>query len=316
MNETFSSWRDIAYGVPQGSILGPLLFNIHYCDLFYFLDNLYIASYADDTTLYIVKQSKESFINALETSPQKYFIWFKSNFMKANSDKSHLLLSCNEPSKVVIDGSSIETDAKEVLLGITIDKDLKFDDHVNSFCKKACQKLNALVRFTPYMNVEKRRIIMKAFIESQFGYCPLVWMFHSRGINNKINRIHERALRITYNNKSSSFQDLLDKDNSVTIHHRNIRTLAIETFKVLHGLSPPLLNDVFVEKNCNYNLRGNNFLKRRRVNSVRYGTESVYFLAPKIWDILPKEIKNSENWVPQECPCRLCNTYVWQVGFI
>ena len=151
-------------------------------------------------------------------------------------------------------------------------------------------------------------------------------MFHSRDINNKINRIHERALRITYNNKSSSFQDLLDKDNSVTIHHRNIRTLAIETFKVLYGLSPPLLNEVFVERNCNYNLRENNFLKRRRVNSVRYGTESVSFLAPKIWDTLPKEVKNSEtlnafkakikNWFSHECRCRLCNTYVCQVGFI
>ena len=90
---------------------------------------------------------------------------------------------------------------------------------------------------------------MNSFIESQFGYCPLVWMFCSRSINNKINRIHERALRITYNNKSSSCQGLLGKDNSVTIHHRNIRTLAIETFKVLHGHSPPLLNKVFVERN-------------------------------------------------------------------
>ena len=127
---------------------------------------------------------------------------------------------------------------------------------------------------------------MKAFIECKIGYCPLVCMFHSRGINNKMNRIHERSLRITYNNKSSSFQDLLDKDNYVTIHHRNIRTLTIETFKVLHGLSPPLLNEVFVKQNCNYNLRGNNFLNRRRVNSVRYGTESVSFLALKIAPIL------------------------------
>ena len=68
------------------------------------------------------------------------------------------------------------------------------------------------------------------------------------------------GLRITYNNKSSSFQDLFDKDNSVTIQHRNIRTLSIETFKVLHGLSPPLLNEGFVERNCNYNLLGSNFL--------------------------------------------------------
>ena len=82
----------------------------------------------------------------------------------------------------------------------------------------------------------------------------------------------------------------------------------------------------FLERNCNYSLRGNNFLNRWRVNSVRYGTESVSFLAPKIWDILPKEIKNSEtlnafsakfkNWVPQECPCRLSKKYVLKVGFI
>ena len=83
--------------------------------------------------------------------------------MKGNGDKSHLLLSYSEPSKLVIDGSSIEANTKEVLLGTTIDKDLKFDDHVNSLCKKACQKLNALALLAPYMNVEKRRIIMKAF---------------------------------------------------------------------------------------------------------------------------------------------------------
>ena len=71
---------------------------------------------------------------------------------------------------------------------------------------------------------------MKAFVESQFGYCPLIWMFHSRGLNNKINRIHERALRITYKDKSSTFQELLEKGNSVSIHHGNVQKLAIEIY--------------------------------------------------------------------------------------
>ena len=96
---------------------------------------------------------------------------------------------------------------------------MKFDDHVNRLCKKASLKLNALARIAPFMNVSKKRIIMKSFIES-FGYCPLTWMFHGRGLNNKINRIHERALRITYNDKSS-YGELLTKDRSVTIYHRN-----------------------------------------------------------------------------------------------
>ena len=162
----------------QGSILGPLLFNIHLCDLIYFLDNLDIASYARDTTLYTVKENKESVINALETSSQKLFKWFSNNLMKANSDKSHLIMSCNEPSTLVIDGSSIETNTKGVFLGITIDKDLKFDDHINSLCKKACQKLNALARLAPYMKVEKKRTItMKAFTDldtALYSGCSIV----------------------------------------------------------------------------------------------------------------------------------------------
>ena len=144
INETFSCWKDIEYGVPQGSILGPLLFNIHLCDLFYFLEDLDIASYADDTTIYTVKENKESVINALEASSLPLYTWFNNNFMKANSDKSHILLSCSEPSTALIDGSSIESNTKEILLGITIDRDLKFDEHVNNLCKKACQKLKIL----------------------------------------------------------------------------------------------------------------------------------------------------------------------------
>ena len=86
------------------------------------------------------------------------------------------------------------------------------------------------------------------------------------------------------------------------------------------------MNEIFMERNNNCSLRGNNVLTRRRVNSVRYGTETVSFLAPKIWNILPQDIKDSESldifkrkiikWIPSECSCRLCKTYVPQVGFI
>ena len=192
-------------------------------------------------------------------------------------------MSCTEATNEMIYGLSIDSSKTEVLLGITIYHELKFDDHVNRLCKKASRKLNALARLAPFMNVSKKRIIMKSFIVSQFEYCPLIWMFHSRGLNNKINRIHERALRITYNDKSSSYGELLTKDRSVTIHHRNIRALAIEIYKVMQGISPPLLNEVFVPRQCNYEFRGHNFLERRRVKSVRYGTQSISSLALKIW---------------------------------
>ena len=144
-------------------------------------------------------------------------------------------------------------------------------------------------------------------------------MFHSRGLNNKINRIHERALRIRYNDESSSCRELLTKDRSV-IHYRNIRVLAIELYKMMQEISPPLLNEVFVPRQSKYELRRNNFLVRRRVKPVRYGTKSISSLAPKRWEILPNEMKNLDNlqifkakikkWVRVKCPCRLCKIYL------
>ena len=111
---------------------------------------------------------------------------------------------------------------------------------------------------------------MKAFVESQFSYCLLIWIFHSWELTNKINRIHERALRITLNDKSSTLS-LLNKDSSVAICHKNIRALATEMYKTLQGYYPVTLNEVFVPSHCRYNLRKNNSLERRRVNTVRYG---------------------------------------------
>ena len=95
-------------------------------------------------------------------------------------------------------------------------------------------------------------------------------MFHSRGITNKINRIHERALRITYNDKSSSYGERLTRDRSLIIHHRNIRVLTTEIYKVMQGISPPTLNELFLLLQCNYELHGKNFLERTRVKSVRW----------------------------------------------
>ena len=183
--------------------------------------------------------------------------------MKANSDKSYLM-SCAQATTAMIDGLPTDS-SKTVLLGITIDYELRFDNRVNYLCKKASLKLNALARIVPFMNVSNKRIIMKSFIESQLRYCPIIWMFHSRGLNNKINCIHERALRITYNDKSS-YGKLLTKDRSVVTYHRNIRALAIEIYKVIQEIFPPLLSEVYVLHQYNYELRGNNFLERRRVN--------------------------------------------------
>jgi len=132
----------------------------------------------------------------------------------------------NEHSWVKIGDDKIWESKSVKLLGINIDNQLKLDSHVLEICLKANRKLSALARMSRFLSVDKKRTLFKAFFESQFKYCPLIWMFHGRVANNKINRLHERALRLVYNDYNSSFDDLLDKDKSVMVHHANIKLLA------------------------------------------------------------------------------------------
>ena len=118
---------------------------------------------------------------------------------------------------------------------------------------------------------------MKSFLTSQFSYCPLIWMFHIRRLNNKINSKYERGLRITYQDNTSIFQELLNKDNSVSMHHRNLQGLATEMSKIHRGLSPEILRETFVPKTSSYNLRRNDTFEKRKVHSVYNGTNRYLF---------------------------------------
>ena len=105
------------------------------------------------------------------------------------------------------------------------------------------------------MDLPKRKVLMKAFFTFQFSYCPLIWMFHSRTLNNRVNNIDERALRLTYKDNQSSFKELLEKDHSVTVHHKKLQALVTEIFKVKNDLAPDIMKDVFELKEPPYNLR-------------------------------------------------------------
>ena len=132
------------------------------------------------------------------------------------------------------------------MLGGKFGNKLTFEKHITDICGKASGKTYTLASAAPLLDLSKRRIVMNAFFSnSQFNYCPLIWMCHNHTTNIKINRLHERCLCIIYNNKQSSFKMLLEKGSSIPIHDRNIQCLATEMYKVSNGLSPPVVSNIF-----------------------------------------------------------------------
>ena len=168
--------------------------------------------------------------------------------MKGNTEKCHLIMSTDKSVNFQLGGSLTERSNCEKILGVRIDYKLNFHEHVKTLCSKENNKLRALARATPYMSVEKKKILMNSFFNAQFNYCPFVWMLHSRRNNSIIRNLHERCLRLIYNDKNSSYEELLTKDGSVSIHHRNIQALETEFYKNKNGLSSELFTEIFARE--------------------------------------------------------------------
>ena len=201
VDNSYSEWLAIMLGVPQGSILGPLLFNIFLADLFFIHNDIDIANFADDNTPYLSAKNAEDVIESLERASVSLFRWFENNLLKGNVDKFHFLESPSQEVSLNANNFKIKNSDYEKLLGVKFDSKLRFDQHITDLCRRTSRKIHALARVTPFMNLSKRRLLMNSFFKTQLNYCPLIWMCHSRENNRKINRLHERCLRTIYDDK-------------------------------------------------------------------------------------------------------------------
>ena len=145
-------------------------------------------------------------------------------------------------------------------------------------------------------------------------------MCHSKKMHNRINKLHERALRVLYKDKNLTFEELLQKDQAFTIHERNLQKLAVEMYKVKNGLCPEVMKDLFVLKSY-----GEEDFILPKVSTVNRGIETIRYRGPKTWAIVPQDIKMApsldifkdkiKKWKPVDCDCRLCKTYIQGLGY-
>ena len=246
--------------------------------------------------------------------------------MKANPCKYHLLLSGNDSSKITVGNETISSSKCKKLLGIKIDSHLNFKEHIESLCKKASQKINALSRLASSMNFEQRRLIINSFVIFHFSYCPVVWMFHGRKLNARINRLHERTLRVVYKDFDSTFEELPRRDSSTTLHQRNLQKIMTEILKVKSGIGLELMKDVFEFAGVPYHLKNQSKCSCGIPCTKKYGIETAFSIGPKLWDKVPSELKNSvsleefkariKSWVPKSCPCKICTVFIKHVGYL
>ena len=179
----------------------------------------------------------------------KYLIGFKK-MITGNTDKCHLIISSKTLVGIDVSNITIISQKKVKLLEIYMGNRLNFDYHISQLCKKTGRKLHPRTRVFKYMSILECKLIANAFIMSQFSYSPLIWMFHSRAMEHRTNRIHERTLRLIYPNQHQvPFKELLKKPGPLAYTRKN------ETCKAKHKISPEVVNSLYEFTNKNYNLR-------------------------------------------------------------
>ena len=316
-----SDWMEMNKGVPQGSVLGPLLFNIFINDLILYLHGkCSLFNYADDNTIGIAHTDLHELKDQLVNCTNMAIKWFDSNHMKSNASKFQAMIMKPSPSTdpimVEINGCNVQTSDCVKLLGIHIDDKLRFQKHISVVCSRASRQINAMNRVSKFLSKECKIKLYNAFILSNFLYCSIVWHFCSSHCSYKMEKIQKRALRVVLNDYQASYQDLLNEVSRPTLYVSRMKAIAIEMFKCVKNISPIFLKNMFAHQDQPYELRGGSKFIQPLVRTTSFGINSFRYEGTKIWNNLPQQIKNAndvkefkqliQQWSGPKCHCRNC----------
>ena len=181
---------------------------------------------------------------------------------------------------------------------------------------KTDRKVSSSARVARYLDLQKAKSLYQSFVASTFKYCPLIWLFCGKTANENIDRVHKRALRVLLDDHESTFEVLLAKNNETTIHIQNLRVLMIEIYKTLNCTNPSFMQECFVRKDTQYDLRTKDLLQIPAAKSIMFGIDSITFRGSLLWNSMPDLIKrassaaifkrNIKNWSGDKCKCKIC----------
>ena len=311
-----SKWNEMQKGVPQGSVLGPLIFNIFMNDIFYVVKHCSLYNYADDNNLCYSNRDIETVQSVLQQEAVNIMDWFQANNVRANPSKFQcMVLGSDEKLILDIGDQHIVSSQRVKILGVIIDDRLTFNDQISHICKKAARQLNVLRRLSYMLVKDTRMIIYKSFILSNFNFCPLIWHFCGVVNSRKMEKIQERALRFVFGDYVSSYENLMKEAKLVNIYLMRLRQLAVEVYKSLNGLGPKYIQELFSINDVQYDTRSNR-LTQPKFKTITYGFNSISYKGTKIWNGLPEPLQNAislqefkrliKTWEGPNCDCLMC----------
>lgn len=296
IGEITSTWAKPQKGVPQGSILGPLIFNIFMNDFLYLHFDSSVYNYADDNTLAVIGPEFNTVISKLELDAQKAVKWFSENKMQANPEKFQFMFLGKDVTsslKLQVCGTNLEPSDSIDILGVTLDSKLKFNIMVKEICKKTSCQLNVLQRLKSNLDKESRMAVYNAFIISNMLYCQLVWMHCGMANIKKLEKVNERALKFVNRDNKSDYEVQLIKADKNRLLTNRVINMSIEVYKAKVGISPIYLQELFVNEFNPYNLRASNTLVLPKYRTRTFGYRSFAYMGAKIWNQLTNDLRES-----------------------
>ena len=321
----YIKWSKVRRGIPQGSTLGPLLSNIIINHIFMIIQQSDICNFPDDNALYSCGETLTETKENLIFDTKIILNWFRLNSLKANPVKfQFMILEDKYHHKQILKINSVKVEANDdvLLLGITCNKILTLKQHIESLYWKKQYKLHVLRHIREFPTITKTKILRNGFIDSQFSYAPLLWMFCRKTLYSKIKKIHHKTLNVVHES-NDTYNNLLLQSNAVSVHERHLSFLMTEIYKSISQLNPEFMwfnSSSFTHKYMPYSLGKGFTLGLPKAHSFYYGTRADHFRGSLIWIYLPAVVKSSnslfkfknkiKNIGDTDCRCLVCRDMI------